>query len=130
VYYTRCRAKDARASGVAFRLSRDLVHWSAPAMALVLPFERDDSGYTESPFVFRRDGWFYLSVTSYPIAWDATMVYRSRSPFAFPAEPIARLAAHAAEWVAEGDDFERGRLFVTHAGPGQGGVWMSEVTGL
>jgi hypothetical protein len=129
-YYTRRASKGGHESGVAFRLSSDLVRWSAPAMALVLPFEHDDSGYTESPFVFRRKGWFYLTVTSYPVAWDATMVYRSRSPFSFPPEPVARLAAHAAEWVAEGDDFERGRLFITHAGPGQGGVWISEVTGL
>ena len=99
-------------------------------MALTLPELRFDSGYTESPFVFRRRGWFYLTVTSYPIAWDATFVYRSRSPFRFPPEPFARLSAHAAEWVAEGDDFEEGRLFFTHAGPGQGGVWMSELSGL
>jgi hypothetical protein len=30
----------------------------------------------------------------------------------------------------DGDDFEEGRLFFTHAGPGQGGVWMSELLGL
>ncbi|MFT3770688.1 MAG: hypothetical protein QM820_35130 [Minicystis sp.] len=130
LYYTRCAAKASPASGVAYRLSADLVHWSPPAMALALPTERFDSGHTESPFVFHRKGWFYLTVTSYPVAWDATFVYRSRTPFAFPSEPYARLSAHAAEWVAEGDDFEKGRLFFTHAGPGQGGVWMSEVFGL
>jgi hypothetical protein len=130
VYYTRCASKASRRSGVAFRLSADLRHWSAPAMALEVPFEHDDSGHTESPFVFHRKGWFYLTVTSYPTAWDATFVYRSRSPFAFPPEAVARLAAHAAEWVAEGDDFEAGRLFFTHAGAGQGGVWMSELLGL
>jgi hypothetical protein len=130
VYYTRCASKASRASGVAFRRSTDLLHWSAPAMALTLPDARFDSGHTESPFVFHRRGWFYLTVTSYPVAWDATFVYRSRSPFLFPPEPVGRLSAHAAEWVAEGDDFEAGRLFLTHAGPGQGGVWMSEVLGL
>jgi hypothetical protein len=130
VYYTRCASKGSRASGVAFRVSPDLVRWSAPAMALTLPSTHDDSGHTESPFVFHRQGWFYLTVTSYPTAWDATNVYRSRSPFSFPPVPIARLAAHAAEWVAEGDDFESGRLFYTSAGPGQGGVWMCELKGL
>ncbi len=99
-------------------------------MALVLSSTHFDSGHTESPFVFHRKGWFYLTVTSYPTAWDATFVYRSRSPFSFPPDPVARLAAHAAEWVAEGDDFENGRLFFTHAGAGQGGVWMSELRGL
>jgi hypothetical protein len=130
VYYTRCASKDSHRSGVAYRSSPDLVHWSPPAMALTLAEARFDSGHTESPFVFQRRGWFYLTVTSYPVAWDATLVYRSRSPFSFPPEPFARLSAHAAEWVAEGDDFEAGRLFFTHAGPGQGGVWMSELLGL
>ncbi len=130
VYYTRCASKESRRSGVAYRLSPDLIHWGPPAMALVLPFARGDSGHTESPFVFHRNGWFYLTVTSYPAAWDATFVYRSRTPFSFPPEPVARLAVHAGEWVADGDDFEAGRIFVTHAGSGQGGVWMSEVHGL
>lgn len=130
VYYTRCAGRISQESGVAYRLSRDLQRWSAPRMALTLPEPRFDSGYTESPFVFHRRGWFYLSVTSYPIAWDATFVYRSRSPVDFPPRPVARLAAHAAEWIADGDDFEEGRLFFTHAGAGQGGVWMSELLGL
>ena len=130
VYYTRCASKETRESGVGYRVSSDLVHWSEPAMALTLPDVRFDSGYTESPFVFHRKGWFYLTVTSYPVAVDATFVFRSRSPFRFPPAPVARLSAHAAEWVAEGDDFESGRLFFTHVGPGQGGVWMSELFGL
>lgn len=130
VYYTRCDTKASQHSGVAYRLSPDLRSFGEPSMALTLPVGRFDSGYTESPFVFHRRGWFYLTVTSYPVAWDATFVYRSRSPFHFPPEPVARLTAHAAEWVADGDDFEKGRLFVTHAGAGQGGVWMREVFGL
>jgi hypothetical protein len=130
VYYTRCADKEHHLSGVAYRLSADLHRWSEPAMALTLRHARFDSGHSESPFVFHRRGWFYLTRTSYPDAWDATFVHRSRSPFCFPEEPIARLSAHAAEWVAEGDDYESGRLFFTHAGRGQGGVWMSEVFGL
>ena len=86
-----------------------------------------NSGYTESPFVFERGGWYHLSVTSYPIAWDATLLYRSRSPFAFEGPPIARLRAHAAEWLV---DPGTGDLCMTHAGPGQGGVWLMPVRGL
>jgi len=130
VYYTRCDTKASQHSGIAYRLSPDLRSFGEPSMALTLPVARFDSGHTESPFIFHRRGWFYLTVTSYPVAWDATFVYRSRSPFHFPPEPVARLTAHAAEWVAEGDDFESGRLFFTHAGPGQGGVWMRELFGL
>ena len=132
VYYTRCASSGSRSSGVAYRTSLDLVDWSPPAMALTLGEETalPNSGYTESPFVFERQGWFYLTITSYPVHYDATFVYRSRSPFAFPPHPIARLRAHAAEWVAEGGDFEAGRLFFTSAGPGKGGVFLQELFGL
>lgn len=130
VYYTRCAGKASRASGVAYRTSPDLVHWSAPEMALALADTHFDSGHCESPFVFQRKGWFYLSRTSYPVDSDATFLHRSRSPFRFPPEPIARLSAHAAEWVAERGDWDSGRLFFTHCGPGRGGVWMSELFGL
>ena len=101
-------------------------------MALTLPDTPPmfNSGYTESPFVFERGGWYYLSVTSYPVSWDASFVYRSRSPFQFPDQPAARLLTHAPEWVAENGDFERGRLFATHCGAGQGGVWLTEIGGM
>lgn len=129
MYYTRCDDRGARRSGVAYRTSTDLVRWSEPAMALVA--ERSEpmfnSGYTESPFVFERGGYYYLSTTAYPVAWDATFLFRSRSPFAFPDRPRARLSAHAAEWI---DDPRSGALYMTHAGPGQGGVWLSAVRGL
>jgi hypothetical protein len=129
LYYTRCDTAGRRLNGVAYRLSRDLFHWSEPHMVLVLPESPPlpNSGYTESPFVFERDGYHYLSVSSYPVAWDATIIYRSRAPYAFQSEPFTRLRAHAAEWVtsSNGD-----RLFITHAGPGQKGVWITPIGGL
>ncbi|WP_437960514.1 DUF2961 domain-containing protein [Sorangium sp. So ce119] len=132
IYYTRCASRESPLSGVAYRTSPDLARWSPPAMALTLGPETamPNSGHTESPFVFERKGWFYLTFTSYPVDHDATFVHRSRSPFAFPPRPIARLRAHAAEWVAEGGDFDKGRLFFTHAGPGKGGVFLQELFGL
>jgi beta-xylosidase len=129
MYYTRCDDRGSRLSGVAYRTSRDLRCWSEPKMAFV---KRDspplfNSGYTESPFVFERGGWYYLSVTSYPIDWVATFLYRSRTPFCFEGPPVARLRAHAAEWIT---DPRSGDLHMTHAGPGQGGVWLMPVSGL
>ena len=125
LYYTRCESQTRRVSGVAHRTSSDLIHWSEPKMALSLgeATVMPNSGYTESPFVFEHGGYHYLSVTSYPLGWDATFVYRSRDPFAFPDTPFSRVRAHAAEWV-----FDReGRAYVTHAGSGQRGVWISQV---
>ena len=127
LYYTRCESIGHKVSGVAMRQSSDLAHWTEPRMVLTTtnPFT-SNSAYTESPFVFERAGTSYLTVTAYPIAWDATLVYRSPGPLAFPDAPFSRLRGHAAEWVAgRGSD-----LFITHAGPGQHGVWMSRVTGL
>ena len=37
MYYCRCDNISSRLSGVAYRTSKDLVTWSDPAMALVLP---------------------------------------------------------------------------------------------
>jgi hypothetical protein len=129
LYYTRCSDPARRVSGVAYRLSRDLVRWSEPHVALGLEgtAPMPNSGFTESPFVFERDGYYYLSVSSYPIAWDATMVYRSPAPFAFPNAPFTRLRAHAAEWIV---GKSARKLFMTHAGPGQNGVWLAPIEGI
>lgn len=132
MYYTRCDSVSRGLSGVAYRTSRDLVSWSKPEMAFVWWSKPrlGNSGYTESPFVFERDGWFYLSFTGYPDSYDASYLIRSRSPFLFSGEPFLRFSSHAPEWVPEKQDaWGRflGSLVMTHAGAGQGGVWGSKV---
>lgn len=129
LYYTRCDSVARRTSGVAYRISRNLVDWSEPRMVLTLSgtTPMPNSGFTESPFVFERGGYWYLSVTSYPISWDATIVYRSPGPFAFPSAPFTRLRAHAGEWISSTDGR---RMLLTHAGPGQRGVWISPIDGM
>ncbi len=128
LYYTRCDSATGRHSGVAYRLSHDLVHWSEARMALALDRAppAGNSPFTESPFVFERGGWYWLSVSAYPVAWDATVLYRSPVPSSFPDVPFAQLRARAAEWLTGA----HGELWMTHAGPGQGGVWMSRVKGM
>jgi beta-xylosidase len=125
MYYTRCESVEGRHSGVAYRTSMNLLDWSEPHQALTRTDTTPmfNSGFTESPFVFERDGWYYLSVTSYPVEWNASFVFRSRDPFHFPTIPYARVRSHAPEWVTDHD----GQLWVTHAGAGQGGVWMAPV---
>lgn len=129
LYYTRCDDLTSQKSGVAYRTSEDLLSWSDPSMAFVMRDSEPtfNSGYTESPFVFERNGWYYLSVTPYPIAWDTTFLYRSRSPFSFEGPPVAKLRSHAAEWII---DPRTNDLYMTHTGPGQGGVWLIPVAGL
>lgn len=127
LYYTRCESIARKVSGVAYRLSRDLVAWSDARMALTTQTPpTSNSAFTESPFLFTRGRFHYLTVTAYPLAWDATLVYRSTDPLSFPDAPFSRIRAHAAEWIED----PRGGLWATHAGPGQRGVWVSPITGL
>lgn len=127
MYYTRCESLWHKVSGVALRTSTDLLHWSEPKMALTMGDDTlmPNSGYSESPFVFRRNGVWMLSITEYPRAWDGTYLYRSADPTLFPTTPFAKLRAHAGEWL-----FEEDRTWLTHAGPGQGGVWLARVKGI
>ncbi len=129
LYYTRCNNLLLERSGVAVRTSYDLIHWSDPSMVLTLSETAPmfNSGFTESPFVFKRGDFYYLSVTSYPIDYDATYLFRSSTPFNFSSTPIARLQSHAGEWF---EDKRDGSLYLTHVGGGQGGVWSSRVYGL
>jgi hypothetical protein len=122
----------SKKSGVAYRTTDDGVVWSKPALALTLAMSRPmgNSGYTESPFVFHRGNYWYLSVTAYPVDWAATFLFRSDSSFHFDDTPVARLDAQAAEWIAADGDLEHSPLFLTHAGPGQEGVWIKPVEGL
>lgn len=125
LYYSRCDSITRKRSGVAYRLSGDLVHWSEARMAITMEHAppTSNTAYAESPFVFERGGFFWLSVSAYPVAWDATLVYRSTVPSVFPDAPFTRLRAHAAEWIIG----ERGKVWLTHAGPGQRGVWISAI---
>lgn len=129
MYYTRCNNIYDQKSGVAVRTSYDLINWSAPTMALVLDdtLPMFNSGFTESPFVFKRGDSYYLSVTSYPVAYNASFLFKSDTPFFFANNRIARLAAHAPEWVT---DLKDGSLYMTHCGAGQSGVWTYPVYGL
>jgi hypothetical protein len=128
LYYSRCDSISRKLSGVAYRLSHDLVHWSDARMALTMEHAppTSNAAYAESPFVFQRGGFFWLSVSAYPLAWDATLVYRSPVASSFPDAPYTRLRSHAAEWVFGKHD----EVWLTHAGPGQRGVWMSPIDGI
>ncbi len=79
---------------------------------------------TESPFVFQRDGEYWLSITyttslGGPDEYHDTLLFRSRSPFDFgtydgrETEPAARLRAHAPEYLVAPDT---GQWYVTSAG--------------
>ena len=95
------------------------------------------AGPTESPFVFERDGRWYLLIGPdwhtltrsfaetgrYDLrAYCRTRVLVSDDPFAFDlAGQVATIDSHAAEVVVD----EHGAWWVTHCGWGQGGVYLA-----
>ena len=79
---------------------------------------------TESPFVFRHDGAYWLSITytqstGGPAEYHNTLLFRSDNPFDFgtytgdDAQPAARLYAHAPEYLHDPDT---GRWWITSCG--------------
>jgi Glycosyl hydrolases family 32 N-terminal domain len=122
LYYTATSAPDGGEHVVAALHSHDLVHWSGKRIVFRHPKRGTFGGPTESPMVVERRGKYYLFVcTNDP--YDDTAVYESDSPLAFDvAHEIARLPAHAAEVVSEGE-----RWYVSRAGWGRGGVHLAEL---
>ena len=115
----------------------DLVHWSGRHVVYTDPMEGTGAGPTESPFVFERDGrWYLLIGPDYEAlvrpfaetgrydlsAYRRTSVLVSDDPMHFDvADRVATIDAHAAEVIVD----EHGGWWVTHCGWGQGGVWLA-----
>jgi len=118
-----------------------LTHWSDPKMALVTNRKEVCGRLTESPYVFRHAGAYYLSATGIGGGYRGTVVWRSVNPRRFDADQVvARIDSHAPEWVhvdaeEKGDIllFKKSRMspfspnFVTHCGWKQGGVYLAPV---
>lgn len=93
----------AVADRVAFRTSLDLEVWSEAAVLQRNPFK---NGASESPFLLKREGYYYLFWTlfdgrngSYD---DRTFVFASETPDGFEGiAPLTVLRAHAPEIVSD-----------------------------
>ncbi|MFE9581897.1 glycosyl hydrolase family 32 [Nocardia sp. NPDC006044] len=108
---------------VAYRTSPDLVHWGDRRIAYTDPTVGTEAGNTESPFVVQQDGRWYLFIGPRP-DYLGTDVFGSDSPFCFQISDTAgHVAAHAAELVR--DDVS---WWITSAGWGQGGVYLTTLT--
>lgn len=120
MYYCATSAPTGGNHIVAYRTSRDLVHWGTRRIAYTDPTTGTGAGNTESPFVFRRGEVWYLSIGPRP-AYVGTEIFRSDNPFHFDtSDRVGRIRAHAAEVITHD-----GRLWITHAGWGQGGVALA-----
>jgi hypothetical protein len=94
------------AAGLRVRTSTDLLHWSEPVTVL-----KDSTGsphgYSESPFVLYRDGYYYLWTSG--IDYSHTHLFISEDPFNFGdvvANTIEEQPGHAPEIVSDnGQDY-------------------------
>ncbi|WP_235946643.1 glycoside hydrolase family protein [Nocardia terrae] len=108
---------------VAYRTSPDLLNWSERRIAYADPATGTGAGNTESPFVFRHGGSWYLLIGPRP-DYVGTEIFRSISPFHFDtSDRVGHIPAHAAEVITHDD-----ALWITHAGWGQGGVALARLT--
>ena len=124
--------KRGPAGAVSVCVSENLLDWRFVRFALRTTESAPSNppwAATESPFVFRHDGSYWLSVTyttSFrgPAEYHNTLLFRSNDPFDFGTytgddanEVAARLYAHAPEYLV---DPESGRWYVTSCGwPGE-----------
>lgn len=124
LYYCATEHPNGGNHVVAAVSSADLIHWTDRTVVFRSAKMGTFGGPTESPFVVARNNRYYLFLcTNDP--YNNTNVYVSDSPFHWnPGDVILRLGAHAAEVVDAGD----GKWFVSSAGWGQGGLYISDLT--
>jgi len=131
MYYTATTQPRGGHHIVAYRTSRDLVTWGERGIAYQDRRRGTFGGPTESPFIVRRGEFYYLFIgprgrgRGFEGEYVGTDVFRSRDPFLWTAtEHVGFIASHAAEVVRDED----GRWYVTHAGWGQGGLFLAPLT--
>lgn len=123
MYYTATSRPEGGNHIVACVESDDLLRWRNRSVVFTHDRQGTYEGPTESPFVVQRKGRFYLFVcTNAPYRNSA--VYESDTPLHWDMRrQVGEIAAHAAEVVHDGED----RWYVSHAGWGQGGLYLAEL---
>jgi Protein of unknown function (DUF2961)/Glycosyl hydrolases family 32 N-terminal domain len=123
IYY--CANTDPRGGNhvVAYRKSKDLVHWGERKIAFVDPRRHKAGGGTESPFVVRRGNIYYLLIGPRE-GYVGTDIFASGDPFNWYLEDrVGHIDSHAAEVVRDAD----GKWYVSHSGVGEGGLYLAPI---
>jgi beta-fructofuranosidase len=123
LYATGKRGHDG---AIAVCVSEDLLNWRFVRFALTTigAPKQPPWGATESPYVFKKDDAFWLSMTyttsgDGPAGYHNTLLFRSANPFDFGnysgdvGEVAARLYAHAPEYL---QDPASGQWYITSCG--------------
>ncbi len=126
MYYTATDPADSGNHIVAFRTSKDLIHWSERGICFRDPEVGKWGGGTESPFVIRRGEYFYLFIGPRG-GYVGTEVFRSKNPFEWDLfDLVGHIESHALEVIRDID----GKWYVSSCGWGQGGVYLAPLTWL
>jgi beta-fructofuranosidase len=119
--------KHGRAGAVSVSVSEDLLNWRFVRFALRTAENAPKQpawAATESPFVFERDGEYWLSITyttstGGPAEYHDTILFCSTNPFDFgtytgdESQVAARQYAHAPEYIVDPDS---GQWYITSCG--------------
>lgn len=128
MYHTATLDRPVGNHIVARRSGVDLIEWSHREPAFIHEKTGTFGGPTESPFVVRHGGYFYLLTGPEALGADPledyrrTAVFRSADPYFWAqAHRAGTIQAHAPEVVRDGD----GNWFVSHAGWFFNGVFLA-----
>ena len=129
MYYTATDVPTGGTNIVAYRTSTDLVNWGPRHTAFTDVTTNGMGPTTESPFVVRHGGYWYL-FTGPKGSVDAAnnpsaTVYRSLDPLHFDVtNRVGHTHAHAPEVVQDTD----GSWYITSAGWGEGGLSLAPLS--
>lgn len=136
IYYCGTNPDDATISNVNhvtyYRTSNDLLTWS-PIVGIAFDGGVDGNNFggpTESPFVVRRGDFYYLFSGAWGNDYTDTRVFVSKDPRDFGSVPLGT-ASQVGEVVSHAPEVVRdlaGKWYVSSAGWGAGGVYLSELT--
>ncbi|MHC4147348.1 MAG: glycoside hydrolase family 130 protein [Planctomycetota bacterium] len=121
MYYTANSSPDRGNHVVACVTSDDLLTWGNRRFVFTDPKVGTYGGPTESPFVVRRGGQYYLFIGPRQ-GYDGTDVFVSNDPFHWKIDSrVGHFKAHAAEVVRDA----RGKWYISRCGWGRGGVYLA-----
>lgn len=118
LYYTATSKPEGGNHIVACVTSQDLLHWGGRKVVFTHEREGTFGGPTESPFVVRRGGSYYL----FACDGGTINVFLSRDPFHWDnTAQVGTVYAHASELVRDTD----GKWYISHAGWEHGGLSLA-----
>jgi arabinan endo-1,5-alpha-L-arabinosidase len=124
IYYCATSKPSGGHHVVACMTSDDLLAWTNRQIVFTDPSTGTGAGDTESPFIVQRGDAYYLFIGPRG-GYDGTDVFVSHDPFHWDINNIVgHIAAHAAEVVQDTD----GQWYISRAGWGKGGLYLSRLT--